>query len=437
MNRETARTLRENIREQLESESIDVYLHFDIIKVEIYKEVNDDTNIQCSILTDAMIEYDRQVLFNNEIVNDYIQDKSIRPYFAFLNINYKLIKKIVNYTEDCWYKAKLVKKTENNVNENNSYIKANLIYSLSPIVVKNCELYCNWEKIEEDKLNEINEMYDSGIKNIKCQPSICFKICNDEPIDVIKVYKLGDGNCNYVVGNNKRILYDIGYNIKSIPYCNINRNKYKNYISAVRRIKPSLVVISHWDLDHFIGCAYCNDSLFKVDWITKELDHDVSISAKRLAMFLNQLGRLKVININTNIFNCCTNISLHVGKGNDKNISKRNREGLYLIIKGNDKTAVLTGDVPYRCLSDVKFYPDFIIAPHHGGKMEYGNSSWGVNKNLDKFAVISTNNSNINRPRMDHVEFLNSCGYMVKITENLLNKTGYIYKFSSNSLDEY
>ena len=68
-------------------------------------------------------------------------------------------------------------------------------------------------------------------------------------------------------------------------------------------IQPSLVIISHWDMDHFIGCVYASDDVFKVKWIATTLPEatakDFSINAFRLATFLKATHKLMLVDKTT------------------------------------------------------------------------------------------------------------------------------------------
>ncbi len=222
-------------------------------------------------------------------------------------------------------------------------------------------------------------------------------ICN-----YIDIYNVGKGNADYIVGNNHIILYDIGY---QYPVPNEIDNHFPKATTEFAELKPDLVIISHWDSDHYIGCLYASNDIFKVNWIaptlTSDSDKHFSLNAFRLAAYLKALNKLVLVNrakagrFNVSVKGRYDNIFLRMGSSlKDNDITDINREGLYIeISKAGDWGSVLMGDVPYKCAVDSIFkmkHLKLLHVPHHCSKMELEKlirSSWGGN---DGHAVITT-----------------------------------------------
>lgn len=104
---------------------------------------------------------------------------------------------------------------------------------------------------------------------------VCTDSCDIETIlnnawannfpNIIDIYNVGHGNADYIKGKEKRILYDIGCNYRTTPTC--CSPEFPRAAQALRQVKPCCVILSHWDLDHIIGCAYAEPEVFRVPWI--------------------------------------------------------------------------------------------------------------------------------------------------------------------------
>ena len=429
-NKNDAKNLRNDLKEELNKDKLDVYFHFDIENESDPYLAENTSGILCSILTDGIMEYD-DIYFNNERELDF---NEYRVHFELFQISDpNSIRRIEKYISiDKWYKGTIYKNKENKDNYN-----INFIYSLSPIVIEKRSLQFNGKEVDEEIINKINKVYNCDIETNKTINIEKYVDCKNNINDIrINVYKVGDGNCNYIYIGKSRVLYDIGYNIHSWPKQNINECIYKPYVCASRRFKPSIVIISHWDLDHFIGCAYANKALFEVPWIVKESNDKIAVSAQRLIKYLYIKGILYFYN-NINNNNNNSFIKIHIGKGKDKDVSKANCEGIYVVIEYDGKKALLTGDVPYKCMnheSDIIF----MVAPHHGGKMEYIDDFFN-NCNRDKvkkIAIFSTNGENKNRPDVGHKNYLLDNGFKTDITESAKGK-GFQYSLKHEKMKQF
>ena len=225
----------------------------------------------------------------------------------------------------------------------------------------------------------------------------------------IDIYNVGHGNADYIVcHDNKRILYDIG-----APYKVYSLKSYPKAKQAFSQLKPNLVIISHWDADHYMGCGYASDDVFDVTWIAPQLvkGRDNSINLFRLAAYLMATDKLMLVDIKNAgklVASSGTKdnaIKLLMGSctaPETQNITKKNREGLYIELgEKDDKISVLAGDVSYNSMDSSIFSKPlaFLHVPHHCSKMNttrLQNSMWGEE------AVISTNfNDPLGDPDVD------------------------------------
>lgn len=265
------------------------------------------------------------------------------------------------------------------------------------IIFKECTI-CKSKLDEIYKTYKASDFTCASNTNIESEVN-CIWECDF--LNTIDVYNVGHGNADYIRGEKHRILYDVGYNYRSFP---THKNcKYLRAVNAIRYLKPSCVILSHWDLDHIIGCAYAEREIFTCKWIAPNLtssrDYKPSINAVRIAKYLDLLGNLKLIDREQNnkliaTIKCSEDIEikLWLGSGNDK-VTPRNIEGLVIEILDNDGIyphVLLTGDVPYNCIGKAFEEPiDFLHVPHHCSKMELGILK--SIKTKGKCAIISTN----------------------------------------------
>lgn len=228
--------------------------------------------------------------------------------------------------------------------------------------------------------------------------------------DYIDIYNVGHGNADYIVGGSKRILYDIGYQYRKVP--SLTKPLFPKATGSFARLKPGLVVISHWDSDHFMGCVYASDDVFDVNWIaptlTSAADKSFSLNAFRLAAFLKAIGKLMLIDrasgcgtfYNTDIYADHV-LVLKMGessKPETRNITVRNREGLFIEIYGKEHgreyvETVLAGDVPYNSMFGSLFSSPklrFMHVPHHCSEMILDKLKTSMWTNDFSHAIIST-----------------------------------------------
>lgn len=290
--------------------------------------------------------------------------------------------------------------------------------------------------LSRKKVDQIETLYQC-ICQIQCSANedieeMLKDAWGNEIPETIDIYNVGHGNADYIRGEKSRILYDVGYNYRCRP--RIHDRRFPRAINAIRYMKPSMVILSHWDMDHFIACTCAKKELFQVEWIAPQLcgasGKLPGVNARRIAGYLLLSGKLHLVDRSQGPaviakIDCAqgVKISLELGGGNEK-LSASNREGLYIKIDGGGRmpNVLLAGDVPYRCmLEDLSEPIQFMHVPHHCSKMELDkmkNAGWKGGA-----AVISVDTSN--KVMVDHYNIL--CGQFneVKFTHgNLSDPSG-------------
>ncbi len=373
-----------------------------ITQQEIFLKREDREYFRLSILTDEIIEYDLemfQIQDKIELINRY------RPYFISFIISLEKNKfKNIESLSDRWHIGQFIS-SDKFTDSEGILLNGILEISASPVnyLEKTLLIFTDrsiksteWDKI--DKTYDIHNFVDTNNSDIE-------KILNDawekDIPNKIDIYNVGHGNADYIRGSKHRILYDIGYNYRSFP--SRHHSKYLRAVNAIRHLKPSCVILSHWDMDHIIGCAYAEQDIFNKKWIAPSLtssrDTKVSINSIRLAYYLKKLDNIYFVNREQEneliaTISCARGVEMKIWLGKGTSIlTPRNVEGLMIEIIGNSKeypNILLAGDVPYRCMSEKFKYPfDFIHVPHHCSKMELERLKY-ISSN-GTCAVISTN----------------------------------------------
>lgn len=405
----------------------------------LYSDELDNTKyVRVSILTDAIIDYDC-LMFKSERGTDFLEN--YRPYFIsfVVSLNENKLNDLM-VIGDSWCSATFIKSDEQIIDEG-VRIKGYLEMSASPISYLNGRLLVFKDKsINASKLKEINDTYN--LPNFQCMSDTDInRILNeawkdDFPV-TIDIYNIGHGNADYIRGKKNRILYDIGYNYRSMP--SYHNAKYLRAVNAIRHLKPSCVILSHWDLDHIIGCAYAEKNIFTKKWIapnlTSDLDKNASKNSIRLAAYLQKLGNLYLVDRNRRITSQLiatinggngAKIKLWLGNGRDATITIRNAEGLMIeIIDEKDLYShiLLSGDVPYVCMPDLVMQKtiNFMHVPHHCSKMNL--DKLNNLSNQGECAIISTNrkvNGSLNYDVHHYQELLKKFIYVISTMCNTI-----------------
>ena len=382
-----------------------------------FAEETQNQPIKISVVSLEMARYDYEYL-SPDPAQSQIDYLKYRPYFSFFHVdvtsqNLTALRDMKrSHAAGRWHLARM---QDDDLTKNTDYIKWELdgtyVTAASPInCVRKRLLIFDDRMISQESRDEINFItaaysYDfTGCLKTPAQIQNILELVWDkaDSPQKIDIYNVGHGNADYIRGQKSRILYDIGYEYRKYP--SLRPTQYPRAAIALRCLEPSCVILSHWDLDHIIGCAYAKRKLFGCPWIAPNLLEKTSVNAKRLARYLACIGRLFLVERK-----CCprkiaditgmpdTHICLWQCYGRDQYVtSKENCTGLVVEIKKGSAPisalhVLLAGDVPYGCLPDVvlKSPIHFLHVPHHCSKMTLDRLQ-AEKDGANSIAVIST-----------------------------------------------
>ena len=371
------------------------------------RNVSENRIIECSILSEKIVSYDKETILSEGF--DLMQDENAayRPFYASFMIRAdREVQARISKLEYAWYGAYFypIEKDEEykKLFSSEQYITADAVFqfSASPgfclegklIIVPegNDIVYCG---------EHINRMYPSlydpehfaAATDEEVRDALQ-GIWKKDALRTIEIYNVGQGNANYLRCGKNRVLFDLGYPQKSVPAK--NPMYYRRALLAIRQAKPSVVVLSNWDSDHYTGWVYANADIFNVPWIAPTLCRkgyqkrnrtatSIGTNAYRFAAFLKKKGVLILVDWKDMPRTIASLggqgkqvIRLEMGgAGNgDWDIALRNRHGLYFAVadeSGNANT-VLASDVPYSSMREgtIGEALQILHVPHHCSKMK-------------------------------------------------------------------
>lgn len=440
--------------------------------------------IRVTALTETMLEYDNVVFkLMSEIdypapiiyegdISDEDENKNknennivtfYRPYFYYFLIDVdKLNEKNMFFVqnrenEERWYEAKL-NPIDSDIDENRLSFVGYIEQSASPIVYKGKKLVIVKDiSLTDDIIKRINDdiykVPNIHVTNDQFVEQTLNKLLSNTKFTNIKVYNVGTGNAISINGEKVNIIYDIGYNVRSTPKNNLNNTLKFPAVDDISKLKPSCVILSHWDSDHFMGCAYADSTVFDRYWIAPHC-YDAKPNALRLAKYLFLKKKLLLIDKETgrkvasiNAFDSEINLWMGENGHNDSHITLWNRKGIVLELTRNVCCAyncnrccgyncnrycryncnicyrkqirvLMMGDVPYNSLPHanqlINTSIDFLVVPHHGGRMDTGllNNCYFNGA----YAIICAIRGK-NRPHNTHKKALDSAGFSMVMTE--------------------
>lgn len=378
-------------------------------KVTEFHKIDEEQSchIRMSLVNDKMLEYDKEYL-NEEAY------KSFHMYFYFLEATIKSIQ-LVSLMEkrnyDGYFVYEIQRLDETNVlqfelkyeNEDNWFI-GNIQFSSSPTTV------------EKYLIKVTNSTYPFEKKSIPLPTDCVIYDMNDlkKKLDYIfpsnilsidyKIFHVGQGHNSYINFNkNCGGFFDLGY---TTSYQKDRSHKSSRFIKK----DPMWVILSHWDLDHFLGVTLFDDTTpLQIPWIAPALiDKDSNAERLAKAIYYYSGRQLYLIDdsLNNQIVYTVTNKKSHVevfsiakGNGIDKNNS-----GLVIFIN-NKKKMISMGDLSYKDLiTPLPFSEiDFIVIPHHGGNVEGQFPFHPKDKSL---AIIPVGHNSYYHPREKNVKML-------------------------------
>ncbi len=357
-------------------------------------------NLYCSIVTQNMIEYDN-LMFG--LLSDSAENGNVfyRPYYSGFVIpidkngqakgrynsddrNYKhIIEQIErNGNKGVWFKAQF--SSDMHDNDGAPYVEGYLLTAASPskwlkgkLELK--EIYPDDTEIEKDYKKLINDNKYTDKKEVEhLLKKYIGKISNT------MIYNIGHGNfITFNNDNNKtKIIYDIG-----LPYQGSEETVNKDYnctCKKIENINSKIVIISHWDEDHYCG-AYNNEkNLFNIPWIVTGYAIKGKSNAKRIMLYLNSINKLymikRAIDDNSVLGDPLIadvsdkNIIFQLYRGesiNKSNNVNSNGIAIRIIYNNNNNSTLMCGDIPYKCLPDsiIKKEYKYVVIPHHASNM--------------------------------------------------------------------
>lgn len=387
-----------------------IWIYFE--RIENYDDKN--SLMRMSILTEEMLENDN----DNMKQSLYAGQSEYKPYFM----------SFIAYSDSGFQKyiGRIGKWSSGHFTDKNTATFQGLIeMSASPIKYKKYSLFINDDDISEEIEKKLNKTYPLGkVKTDSEIETILEKELDGCSINRARVYKVGNANMIQFIGN-KSIMFDIGYHSKYGVEETGDRKQYNNAISELKKIVTDMVIISHWDSDHYLGVTYAEKSLLMCPWIVPKVDSNINV--RRLYSYIEIVSGYKIFQVDTDsgekliykIRNNKFEMCFYRGSGfGDNNI--KNSKGIAIVIKSDDTESIFQADVPYRALQNTAWRRDqmydYIVVPHHGANTSTKCIS-GVCGVENGIAIVSGNKSK-NRPHKNHAEFLKNKGYNVTITED-------------------
>lgn len=410
-----------------------------------------------SLVNEGVVELDS--IFNEAYENR--NNQIFKPYFYEFSgycKSWSDLKKLLLYYIDNelgYFTCFLDFSEDANYDRNDNIIatvEGNVIFSASPVVEKSGKLVIehNSSRIDpkflpilDDSIYKCTNIPIGESSKAILENSINSLSLSYEPKNAI-IYNVGQGNnISIELVGNKHIFFDIGLTKSSVER---KQSEVKAAIKELNKIQPEIVILSHWDVDHILGVAYANDSIYDSLWIVPDLwglmkytykrkgvlkFKYVSDSAKRLLKYLDYKNAGKLIIIDENWTNACLysskNKKICIWSGSRKNaagingakepynINEANNFGLIMTLK-NEKKLLLPGDCEYSIIpSDIwKDEYEYLIASHHCSKMS---KIPLLKTSTNEKAILSYGVANTyGHPNRQHMRELYDIGYEINTT---------------------
>lgn len=187
--------------------------------------------------------------------------------------------------------------------------------------------------------------------------------------DYLAVYDVGQGNANGLITSSNEtcpvIYFDMGSGIGAhastappdLAFCTCN---------------SPLVILSHWDQDHWAGALHIKSQALALTWVVPRQQLDAAHKSFAHEV-ISAGGRLLVLDMPQDIVGLSTLANNQIMKFTLGIGTSRNNSGIVLAIENNDSyfpsSWLLTGDCAYTHFPNAFKYspPVALVAPHHGG----------------------------------------------------------------------
>ena len=358
---------------------------------------------------DAYIDFRRQCdldLFTKSSPDNNSFGKS-KTYIKLSN--FKSNKKL---RSGCYYKLNLAKINKCEFNYENESLLIERTYNCGSEPCPNSE--------EEEFLQAHNFLSECLFLDYKpiIDKALLFSSLDSSNLSVL-VRDVDQANWNEVLENERiKIVYDIGAKINANK-CEVEKI-FNSRLNKLKSDKP-ILILSHWDVDHFHCLCYADQQTLK-----KCFSQFVCVSKMKSLTSYRICEKMRSALGDSNVFcyrphnqknrlsmRCLFNshdLSVYIG-GKSSNV---NYCGLCLLVKGNLKSVNFTGDVRLLQAKDIydqeltklKTSQHVLIAPHHGGENSRKYRCYSIPTTE---VIISVGNNNIyNHPGRQMLLYLNS-----------------------------
>lgn len=242
----------------------------------------------------------------------------------------------------------------------------------------------------------------------------------------LRIWKVGQGNTNSISDDKNLVLFDFG----ASTYSTEARLKeiLENHCWLLEEKERISLIISHWDLDHYILLCAADDTLLnRMCGVFLPADV-VSLTAKQIAARLKRHctycisivpspGRAVPRRCGIHEERKGRSYTLYTGERS----KSKNHSGLLLTVYGEEARAILSADHSNYQIWD-RLYDTIktdertlhIVVPHHGGLC--GKPEARSAKNPGQ-AVISVGNNKYGHPREETEDKYKTAGYTVVRTD--------------------
>ncbi|MBU0599433.1 MBL fold metallo-hydrolase [bacterium] len=219
--------------------------------------------------------------------------------------------------------------------------------------------------------------------------------------------------------DHKNILVDIGVGKREEFNFDAGLIRVLPFLRREKVSKLDLVVITHFDYDHYGGIFSLLEGIKVEKLIYNPPNKDVfgykklmslikEKNIKTKSMFRGEILNFQHLKIST----------LHPPKG--IKYSKENDYSLVYLLECGKVRFLLTGDVEEEAIEElVKFYPllkvDLLKMPHHGEKVRNTINFLEIVK--PKMVIISTGTNNFNHPHQDLIDYFQEKKILVYRTD--------------------
>lgn len=227
------------------------------------------------------------------------------------------------------------------------------------------------------------------------------------PITSLNVIDVGQGNQNELLNDKEIILvYDIGATFPMEKNKLIKLKDQSLHRYAFQKNKP-LLVLSHWDIDHVYQLTVMTDSELRgfsgivCPSQLKSLTVTTLFSKIQALLKNNVFVTSNAPNRGGNRFMSFLTKAQNVKYYYGKHANRLNYSGISLLVEGQCRHAILTGDCNYSQVTDVlnnrRYTPVLhlvMVAPHHGAAFCSSLNNLGMFSYCGCTAVISVGASN-------------------------------------------